>query len=512
LGTSAARAAIGAAAILVAVVGCSSDDGDDDGASTTEAPSGSEETTTTSTERPDGPAADITVELTGGDGAIVASPRPIEPVLEETGYVQEEYEASGTATAFVPETEPLPEDGQWTLAPGDEAEYRTRVVVRRPADPADASGTVVVEWLNVSGGLDADPDWQSLQEELTRQGHVWVGVSAQLIGINGGPIAVTTPQAEAAGAGQGIRNLDPARYGELDHPGDGFSFDIYTQVARAIRAGGDFLGGSDVEHVIAVGESQSAFALVTYINGVQPQTLAFDGFFVHSRGSGGLPITTEPGAGAGIADSIGGSVTTYRADTTVPVFTIQSETDVVGIFSSALVRQDDDDVFALWEVAGTAHADRHLVGEDNADALGCGAINDGPLHIVAKAGLRHLVEWVRSGTPPPSAPRLELTADPAPTLARDELGIALGGIRTPPVDVPIDVLSGAPGPSGAIVCLLSGSTVPIPPDALTGMYPSPDDYEQQFNEAADAAIEAGFVLEEDREALLAYADPARVLG
>ena len=29
----------------------------------------------------------------------------------------------------------------------------------RPADAARFNGTVVVEWLNVSGGLDGAPDW-----------------------------------------------------------------------------------------------------------------------------------------------------------------------------------------------------------------------------------------------------------------------------------------------------------------------------------------------------------------
>ncbi len=40
----------------------------------------------------------------------------------------------------------------------------------------------------------------------------------------------------------------------------------------------------------AVGESQSAFALTTYVDGVQPLTKAFDGFLVHSRGGAGLGL------------------------------------------------------------------------------------------------------------------------------------------------------------------------------------------------------------------------------
>ena len=60
------------------------------------------------------------------------------------------------------------------------------MVVRRPADPARFSGTLLLEWLNVSGGFDADPDWAFMHEEIFRQGHAYVAVSAQARGVLGG--------------------------------------------------------------------------------------------------------------------------------------------------------------------------------------------------------------------------------------------------------------------------------------------------------------------------------------
>src|SRR3546814_19276495 len=79
------------------------------------------------------------------------------------------------------------------------------------------------------------------------------------------------------------------------------------------------------------------------------------------------------------------------------------------------------------------------------------------MHVVAKAAYRLLVSWVTSGELPPIAPRLELVAGSAsPTLARDPDGIAIGGIRTPPVDVPVDVLTGEPGPGGDVVRSVEG--------------------------------------------------------
>jgi hypothetical protein len=498
-----------AVAMLVAAGCSSSDDDDDDGDDQGE--EGAAVTTTTATTEssaPEGPLADLSTELTGGGGVNVAAASPPEPILEAAGYEQHEFAAAGTATAYAPEGE-LGADGRWSVRPDREAAYRTRIVVRRPADPADASGTVVVEWLNVSGGLDADPDWQMLREDITRNGDAWVGVSAQVLGINGGPVRVSTPESEASGAGRGLRAIDPDRYGSLDHPGDDFAYDIFTQVARALRSGGDVLGGPTPDVVLAAGESQSAFALVTYVNAVHPLAGVFDGFLVHSRGTAGLPLVNADGP-ADIASSLGGQGTILRTDTAEPILELQSETDVTGILASANVRQDDTDAFRLWEMAGTAHADTRLVGE-RADSLGCGAINDGPMHLIAKAAYRGLVTWVRDGEPPAEAPRLELVAGASsPSLARDADGIVLGGIRTPLVDVPVDVLSGEPGPSGAVVCLLSGHTTPLPAASLASRYADRAAYEDRYAEAADAVIDAGFVLEDDRDALLDRAEPDRI--
>jgi hypothetical protein len=462
--------------------------------------------TAPSRERPAGPAADVTEELTGGNGPFIAASGPLGA---PDGYVDHEYVASGTATGYTANGT-LSDDGHWSLTPSTTAAYRTRILVRRPTKPADASGTVIVEWLNVSGGADANPEYASLSEEIVRQGHTWVGVSAQLIGVEGGPVLVAAPGGESV-AGKGLKALDPARYGSLQHPGDGYSFDIYTQVARAIAAGGAVLGDEAPKFVIAAGESQSAFALTTYYDGVQPLTQVFDGFLLHSRGSGSLSLVA-PGASADIAGAIGSTAhPILRDDLDAPVMDIQTEGDVVGILSSITVRQPDSARFRLWEVTGTAHADAHLIGP-LADMIDCGVpINKGPMHLVAKAAFRGLETWVRTGTPPLVAPRLEVSEDGgAPALRRNDDGIALGGIRTPPVDVPVDVLSGTPGPKTDVICLLLGSTTPLSAARLAELYPTRAAYQQKYDDDADRTISAGFVLAPDRDALVAFADPSRI--
>ncbi len=464
--------------------------------------------TATTVPRPPGPAAELSTELSGGKGVFMGEGSP--PNLQAEGYVQREYAAAGTATSYKANGA-LTADGRWTFAPDGGAAYRTRVLVRAPADASKFSGTVVVEWLNVSGGVDADPEWTSLEEELVRAGDVWVGVSAQRIGVEGGPVLVKVSGIAGAEAeGKGLKAIDPARYGTLKHPGDGFSFDIYTQVVRALRTGSG-LSGLHPQRLIAAGESQSAFALVSYFNGVQPLTRAFDGFFVHSRGAVGLPLVA-PGKYSDISGAISGTATIFRTDQVAPILDIQTETDVVSILNSYAARQPDTSRFRLWEVAGTAHADAHLLGP-SAKGIDCGApINNGPMHIVAKSALRALSKWLTTGEAPVIAPRIDVIPGASPKVRRNADGLALGGIRTPPVDVPVATLSGVPGPNPSTICLLLGSTKRFSSVRLTQLYPSRADYISRYDADADATIKAGFALPEDRAALVAFAQPSVIPG
>jgi len=52
-------------------------------------------------------------------------------------------------------------------------------MVRRPIDPERFNGTVVVEWINVTGGTDINPGWMLLRRQILRDDYAYVGVSAQ---------------------------------------------------------------------------------------------------------------------------------------------------------------------------------------------------------------------------------------------------------------------------------------------------------------------------------------------
>ena len=263
------------------------------------------------------------------------------------------------------------------------------------------------------------------------------------------------------------------------------------------------LNDLDVTCRLAVGESQSAYALTTYANGVQPLTGLFDGFLVHSRGGATMPLG-EPGRALDLADFRNSTPTLVRDDLDVPVVIVQTETDLTGRLRYLPARQPDSGRLRLWEVAGTAHADKFQIGEFE-DFLGCPLpVNTGQQAYVVRAALRHLEAWARGGDPAPAADRLEVV-DGAFVL--DDVGNTRGGVRTPCVDAPTSILRGETEPDAPVVCQLFGSTLPLDGSVLRGLYADRDAYLAAYEPATDAAIAAGFVLAEDRDAVLAEARP-----
>jgi hypothetical protein len=445
---------------------------------------------------PTGPRAELSGPITAGRLSEPTSTVPID--LASNAYVTEEFFVSGTASAFEA-SGPLGRDGRWSVTPGPSAPYRTRIVVRRPSDPDRFNGTVAVEWFNVTGGLEACPDWSYLGPQLVSDGYAYVGVSAQAFGIDGGQARIGVP---GMAPGSGLVASDPERYGTLHHPGDRFAFDIFSQIGRALGAPGtpSALGALRPQRVIAVGESQSAFFMTTYINAVQPTARSYDGFFVHSRGSRGASLTGEPIGAEAVPPGLH-----IRSDSAVPVFIFITETDLGPMLDYVPARQPDTDRIRTWEVAGTAHGDAHVVGKF-ASLLGCdGTVNEGPQHFVAQAALVALDRWVAHGEAPPTAPPLQLATTSPPRIARDARGNALGGVRTPAVDVPVAALSGDARPGANPICALFGSTEYFDPATLVDLYGDRTGYLASYERSLDGAIAAGFLLGSDRAELLALA-------
>ncbi|WP_347177233.1 alpha/beta hydrolase domain-containing protein [Parafrankia sp. EAN1pec] len=448
-----------------------------------------------------GPAATITGPIAGGKGTPILAAVAGMADLKPKKYVESEYFATGTAQSYTA-PDAAPADGRVKATPGATADYRTRIIVRRPGDPTAFNGTLIIEWLNVTGGQDADPDWAYLAPEIMRSGYAWVGVTTQKVGIDGVENGGILP--DNGFKLSGLREADPERYGSLRHPGDAYSYDIFTQVGQALRNpasdGEKPLGTLVPKQFIAVGESQSAATLSTYIDTVQPLTHQFDGFLVHSRGAGLAPLNDSVKAG----DINSAKPVPLRSDTDVPILVFETETDLIQL-GYAKVTQPDSALIRVWEVAGTSHADTTIIG-NYAEFLGCDPnINDGPQLYVIRAALATLSTWVHTGKAPPSAPRLQVSSNQA-DLARDEHGIALGGIRTPVVDVPVSTLSGVPGKKGGLQCAALGSTTALDPATVRSLYLDRNAYLAAFAASTDSAIKEGYLLPADRKDMIARAE------
>ncbi|QUQ64364.1 hypothetical protein JJ691_20840 [Kutzneria sp. CA-103260] len=424
--------------------------------------------------------------------------------LAALGYREEEYFVSGEAQRFEAVGD-LGSDGRWTVRRTAAAAYRTRILVRRPEDPARFNGTAVVEWVNVSSGFEIP----FLQTTGILDGFAYVSVSAQPVGVHG-----------FAHDSQGLVAWDPDRYGCLHIADESLSYDIFTQVGRLLRAAGTApLGGFPARRLIATGGSQSGSRLVAYLNAIQTGEGMFDAvvpMLVAGRGSDFLADTAhhDPRDRSAARRGQGSrAVTTQvRDDLTTPVIMVNTESEAQ---MNHPVRRDDSPSFRYWEVAGATHGPRRQMELYMAVARRDGIAVPGPARRkgslvdwlpVADAVLHQVHEWINGGEPPLLQPRFEMTTGPdgKPEFVRDSHGLVVGGVRQPEIEVPLarnggDVTSGA-----------GGFHEPFSADELRALYPSREDYLARVRKAAAAARERGVILPARADACVAEAEGAPV--
>lgn len=404
--------------------------------------------------------------------------------LSRLGYIEEEFFFQGVATEY--STPPMANGV--VLSTGHP--YKSRLIVRRPGDPAKFNGVVIVEWVNVTSGYNLDLHWEASRDYLTREGYAYVGVSAQRVGVQQPPYGLTA--------------WSPVRYGSLDVTdggkitNDSLSYDIFSQAGQAILnpsgARVDMLGGLRPQILIAVGASQSASRLTPYYNSVHPLHGVYDGFLLHV---GGGP---------------------FRTDLRTKLLRINTEREIVA--GQAAIRQPDSNVFRSWEIAGASHVDYwfmnyrgQLVARDNLAPFNFNC-NRPPLsHVnnayVLNAGYEQLVDWVKHrNRPPPIAVPIQVTSVSPSVIPRDANGLVFGGIRLSTVDVPTATNTGVNGSSA--FCGLYGSHEPFGASKLAALYPSHDRYVQMVRKVTKNNQREGFILREDADEIINDAQASRV--
>ncbi len=428
--------------------------------------------------------------------------------IRAQGFVEEEWRLQGRGKTYSSLNNWAP-DGQWTVTPRSAPEgYETRLLVRRPQDPARFNGVVVVEWLNTSLGMDLDGVWTVTRDELLREGYAWVGVSAEAAGIK---------QLQAG---------YPGRYVSAHVRNGDLGFDIYTQAARlvreAARAWGTSVGkplrpASDIK-LIGAGYSKSASYLISYANAFQPLTQAFDGFYLRGATPAAIQVNDY---GLNVV------VPQWRADMKVPVMQVQTEGEVKA--SWPLSGTPDGPMVRYWEIAGAVHFGRHM--QEQAVAVG-GAwglktppclfpTNNLPAHLVDHAALDALRRWVTTGAVPPKAPRLQRSA--RGWLEYDEVGNVKGGIRLPQLSLGLGEYAAYhnlpttwPNLWTGFYCVAGGATLPLSTEALDARRargaPQADALAASARQAAEALVQQGFLKAADVAAALPGLDAGLAPG
>lgn len=439
----------------------------------------------------------------------------------DAGYVEEEYFISGNSNVYTWDANNNP------VVRTADAPYATRIIVRRPGNLHKFSGTVWVEFLNPTLAFDLDRMWQLHYAQMLRDGDAWVGITSK-------PIAILA-----------LKNFDPLRYAPLSmanplppeqqtcgrlpgEPGyspntsklyeNGLIWDIMSQLGALLRSSTPQNPlGMPASTVYGEGWSQTGGYAYRYLSTFGPGATLADGSRIFDGWLVGGP--TGPTA---INQCVSAPSTDPRQQIRpngVPVISFRTESDS---FSFSYRRADGDapdDQFRLYEIAGVSHdsatiyenfpteADAARAGVTIPSTAPCGinppsVVIDFPYEYFFNAGAINLKRW-DAGITPPYADRYMYNGT---VIVRDTYGNAVGGLRSPYVDVPISTYK---MPTGG-VCPFIGSRIPFAPELLAQLYKNHGDYVNQVSKGVQVLLGNDFLLPMDASRIKVEAAQAAV--
>ena len=410
------------------------------------------------------PLATVSEEVTG-PGRMFESLMELPPTddMAHFGYETKEYYVSGIANG-----EP----------------YKTRIVIRAPANEGDFSGLVLAESMHPSG-------------------NAWMFHFTHLYSMTSGHIGVdiltSNPTAFA--------ERNEGRYGDLQIA-NGQASEIIAQVGALLKSkqANNPLTGLPLRKMVLAGTSASAGVLIRYLPTHMSMRLAdlgpiFDGF---------MPTST------------GGTIQSVD----VPIIQVPTMTEVHR--GNATARQDGDEPgnqYRSYEFAGMAHIDSRDAVAYYPDPCKF-PISRFPMAAYMSVALNHLFQWVDAGITPPRADRIWVdrnTANDGSHMALDKYGNAIGGIRNPYVDVPIKKISvrnqgaeppipnahpfvGVRGPQAQNqLCGLAGYEIAFSRDQLRELYGDARNYRAKVEQRYDQLVREGWALSVYKDVIMADA-------
>jgi hypothetical protein len=198
---------------------------------------------------------------------------------------------------------------------------------------------------------------------------------------------------------------------------------------------------------------------------------------------------------------------------------VMSQSDYLsGIAARRPDSDEPQDRFRNYEIAGSGHAtpEELMYAAKPADIEKAGVMvppmncNEGPRSrfpnsVAFNAAFRNLDEWVRKGIAPPKAAPITVE-NGQPVL--DEFGNVTGGVRSPYVDVPTALWTGAS--TGASFCFIAGHEKPFDRARLKELYPTHGAYVKAVRKNVAELVAARFITREDGRKLVDEARKAQI--
>lgn len=474
----------------------------------------------------------VTRPIEGQGEAFIPGTRVVSDLARP--YVEEEFFVAGNADLFNYRSDP-PAGPTDVVEVESDLPWKTRLIVRRPANPRAFNGTVVVEWWNSTAGFDTAPVWDPSAEYFAREGIIYVGVTNSNQALD-----------YLLGGCRLLGILPPSclgRYASLSLPDDGLAYEMMTQIASALRSGdpdGPIPPAYRVKRLFHAGESQQAGSVITYASAFHEPGVN-DGYFIQA-GIRARRINGGPACGAEDSPAFPDCTprlafpdTNVRTDLPVPVYQLITQTDFETLGFNVFGRQPDTATYRYYEVAGGGHNTVHrdievippgIFGPNPVllEDLCANEINttaDGPVFVnnVLNALWERMEKQVRFGRRPPAG---RVMNDVEGVLVRDAYDNVTGGVRLPSLEAPLATYGSMnfADPSlqppldqfGQLACFLSGSVFPFDEAAIDELYPRRFSYFGKVFWSVIALRFEGLMLREDAQPILREALRADIGG
>jgi hypothetical protein len=351
--------------------------------------------------------------------------------------------------------------------------YKTRLVIRKPADNARFTGLVLAESMHPAGNAHG---FEFTGVYLMDAGHV----AAEI--LTSGPARLLETNRE--------------RYADLTMSNDQTN-EILAQVGALIKSdvakrADAPLAGLNVRKMVLFGTSASSFVLTNYLPAhmvyrTPEMQRIYDGFMPTSNGTNIQPVD-------------------------VPLIQIPTQHEYENIGTT---RQDGDapgDQYRDFEFAGMGHLDSRNNQARLPQSACVNPVSKYPLEAYMAVGLYHLLRWVDQGIAPPHADRVLIDRDRSndgSLMALDENGNPKGGIRNPYVDLAVAKYTArntaAPVNGNAQLCGLSVYQTPIAKEKLRKMYGDKDKFVKKVDARLKELEKAGWSLPVYHDLILADA-------